>query len=405
MNTPNKNISNYRPSSRGQTQGGRGGFKGNYHQTDQRTELNNKYNESDYNNSKYNNDKYNNNHYDDNYNKNYDNDYDYNNNYNKNYMNSYNYSSNNNYKNNNENYNYNSSSNKKNIYNGNNYDYSYNNNSNSNKKTNYNDHYSSKKNNYNKHNKRNTIQNHTELKEVESPPKSLGDLIHSRNTVSYMSNNNTNLTNNNHINNNNNIIINNSSKVIDSTPQVKKNSKSKKTIINYDNLPDLNSSNLSKNVNESKDVLEDTSMVSEDNRTFNNENDRSILSVENFEINKTLELDNSNFYYGKINGKYCEDRKNFIDDSKNNTRKISVNFENEKIIDISMNDTQDEFNLNLNNMENEREKQAADLKAASTKTENKALFYNNNDLEDHIVSAGGNENFNVKQSIHKFIIK
>jgi len=305
---PNKTIYDLMPSSRDQSQGGRGGFNGNHNKTEKRDELNNK-----------------NNIRSSNYNKN---------------------------KTNNE----------------------INNNNSKNKKT---------------------IQTQSELEVNEAPHsfKSLGDLLKNNSVSSNIITNKTS---------NSDLKINESA-----NPKIKKVYKSKKANIDYNNLPNLNSSTLSKAVNESRDVIGDISMVSEDNRTFTNENDKSILSLENFEINKTMELENANFYYENMNRNFNEDRNIFITE---NCPKVSSYIENEKVIDISMNITHDDINLNTNNnfdFEAERKTKYPNIADIKEEVVEEIKLSNENEIEDNIIKeevitvVASSGNLNLIQGIEK----
>lgn len=140
-----------------------------------------------------------------------------------------------------------------------------------------------------------------------------------------------------------------------SSPQVQKTTttKSKKAKIDFENLPDLTSSaqkNLDASVNESKgDINPDTSLISEDNRAANNDNDKSLLSVENFEVSNKQKNDAGNSRKQSAN----------VDvNIMSNTNSGSINAE--KTIDISMND---EINLNRTSHEEPKDTDVADTEA------------------------------------------
>ncbi len=118
-----------------------------------------------------------------------------------------------------------------------------------------------------------------------------------------------------------------------SSPQNKKLVSSKKVHIDYDKLPDLNTSTqkaVDISLNESKgDIIADFSMVS-----ANNDNDKINLSMENFEANKTMEMEKGN---EQINyNLFPKDRENVINDidqieKSQSSRKQSLFSANEKI--------------------------------------------------------------------------
>lgn len=145
-----------------------------------------------------------------------------------------------------------------------------------------------------------------------------------------------------------------------SSPQAKQPSfKSKKVKIDFDSLPDLNSSsqkNLDASVNESKgDINPDTSLISEDNRAANNEDDKGLVSVENFDANNNNTNDTN-------------DKKDATNSRKQSSN-VEVNVLNnatnaEKTIDVSMNDE-----INLNRTNNEESSKETDVADSETKNE------------------------------------
>ena len=171
--------------------------------------------------------------------------------------------------------------------------------------------------------------------------------------------------------------------IVESTP-IKKVSKSKKANIDFNNLPDINFSsqkNLDVSVNESKGEFNpDTSLISEDNRANNNENDKSLLSVENFEVtNKTGAAGNSRKQSGNFDMNVLINNANPI----NNTETI--------IDDVSIND---EINLNSTNNEEGKEN---DVVSAEGKD---GYDSNNNDNEKENLDDKINEvKIEVKVSV------
>ena len=127
---------------------------------------------------------------------------------------------------------------------------------------------------------------------------------------------------------------------ITSSPQVKNPSKSKKANIDFQNLPGLDSSNqknLDVSVNESKgEINQDASLISEDNRSLFNENDKSVENSDN--SNKNVAIDNIRKQSANVHEIFLK----ILDENiNNNSEKIND--------DVSIHD---EISLNTTNNEN-----------------------------------------------------
>jgi hypothetical protein len=153
----------------------------------------------------------------------------------------------------------------------------------------------------------------------------------------------------------------------------KKLSKSKKFNIDVENLPDLNSSsqkNADVSVNESKgDIDADTSLISEDTRAaVNNDNDKSLLSVENFDLVNKNETSRKQSVNVQVNA--------------GNNRNSKEN-----VIDLTV---KDEVKLNLNGNDkndNEEEKEANDPKTEEkTEEENQEKIEEKKDKFDNKIN-------------------
>lgn len=127
------------------------------------------------------------------------------------------------------------------------------------------------------------------------------------------------------------------------SPKVKKVFNSKKPNINYDNLPDLNSSsakNVDISVDESKNEIVNSSLVEENKLIINenNFNNNINISVEQFDINKNMEANN---LVNKNNTDILQEI------NSASSRKESMNAEKEREIEESINKLSEQINKKM----------------------------------------------------------